>query len=120
MGSLQQDVFICLDCESTGLDIKSDRIIEIAAVRFTFDKVLASRETLVNPECPIPDESRAIHNISPEMVASKPVIKLVLPEFLKMVEGHIIVGHGIAFDIGLIAAEAERKSCKISLLTLFV
>ena len=116
MGSIQQDVFICLDCESTGLDIKSDRIIEIAAVRFTFDKILSSRETLVNPECPIPDESRAIHNISPEMVASKPTIKQVLPEFLKMVEGHIIMGHGIAFDLGLIAAEAERHGIPTKIL----
>ncbi len=111
MGSIQQDVFICLDCEATGLDIKSDRIVEIAAVRFTFDKILSSHETLVNPDCIIPAESMAIHNITQDMVASKPMIKQVLPEFLKMIEGHIIVGHGIGFDISLIAAEAER--CQI-------
>lgn len=116
MGSINKDVFICLDCESTGLDIKSDRIIEIAAVKFTFDQILESRETLINPECLIPEESRAIHNISQEMVASKPLIKQSLPEFLKMVDGHIIMGHGIGFDIGLIAAEADRAQIPTKIL----
>lgn len=108
MGQLRQDVFVCLDCESTGLDPSQDRIVEIAIARFTFDKVLQQFESLIDPECPIPQVSQDIHNISQEMVQGKPKIKEILPTLLQMIEGHIIVGHGIGFDIALIAAEAKR------------
>ena len=109
MGLIQQETFICLDCESTGLDPSQDRIVEIAAARFTFDKVLQQYESLINPGCEIPQTSQEIHKITQEMVENKPKIKDVLPQLLKMIEHHIIVGHGIGFDLALIAAEAERN-----------
>jgi DNA polymerase-3 subunit epsilon len=105
---MNEEVFVCLDCESTGLDPKTDRIIEIAVTRFTFDRIIHSYETLVNPECEIPKLSQDIHNISQAMIENKPKIGEVLPQILKMIEGHIIVGHGIGFDISLIASEAKR------------
>lgn len=108
MGLLNQEIFVCLDCESTGLDTSQDRIVEIAIARFTFDKILQQFESLIDPECSIPSTSQEIHNISQEMVAGKPKIREVLPDLLKMIDGHIIVGHGIGFDIALIAAEAKR------------
>ena len=115
MSSLQEEIFVCLDCESTGLNPDQDRIIEIAGARFTFEKVLQHVESLINPECDIPQTSQEIHKISKEMILDKPKIKEILPEFLKMIDGHILVGHGISFDIALIAAEAKRNQipCKI-------
>lgn len=108
MRQIRKEVFVCLDCESTGLEPSQDKIIEIAAARFTFDRILQDFETLVDPQCPIPETSQEIHKISQEMIAGKPKIMEVLPNFLKMIEGHILVGHGISFDIALIAAEAKR------------
>lgn len=106
MGLLNQEVFVCLDCESTGLDTANDRIVEIAVTRFTFEKIIQSYESLIDPECQIPQVSQDIHNISQEMIQGKPKIAEVLPTLLKMIEGHVLVGHGISFDIALIAAEA--------------
>ncbi|MDE3045097.1 MAG: DUF3820 family protein [Verrucomicrobiota bacterium] len=111
MGLMQDEVFVCLDCESTGLDPAEDRVVEIAVARFTLDKVLHQFESLVDPEREIPKISQDIHNISQEMITGKPKIGAVLPSLLKLIEGHIIVGHGIGFDIALIAAEAKR--CQI-------
>ncbi len=108
MGLIHQDVFICLDCESTGLDPQKDRMIEIAVARFTFDQILQTFESLVDPECEIPKVSQDIHNISSEMLQGKPKALQILPEVLKLIDGHILVGHGIGFDIALIAAEAKR------------
>jgi DNA polymerase-3 subunit epsilon len=105
---IHQDVFVCLDCESTGLDPEKDRMIEVAAAKFTFSQVLQTFETLVDPECDIPEASQEIHKISKEMLAGKPKAVQILPELLKMIDGHILVGHGIGFDIALIAAEAKR------------
>ncbi len=106
--NLNEEIFICIDCESTGLDPEKDRIIEVAAARFTFQEVLQQYETLIDPECPIPETSQEIHKISQEMIAGKPKVREVLPRLLEMVQGHIIVGHGIGFDVSLIASEAER------------
>ncbi|MDE3047742.1 MAG: DUF3820 family protein [Verrucomicrobiota bacterium] len=108
MGLIHQDIFVCLDCESTGLDPDKDRIVEIAVARFTFDHILQSFESLINPECEIPQVSQDIHKISSDMLQGKPKIAEVLPDLLKMIDGHVIVGHGIGFDIALIAAEAKR------------
>ncbi len=110
MGSLQQQIFVCVDCESTGLDPENDRIVEIAVARFTFDQILQQFETLTDPECAIPQISQDIHKISQEMVAGKPKIGAVLPQILQMIDKYVIVGHGIGFDIALIAAEARRSN----------
>lgn len=108
MRPIKKEIFVCLDCESTGLEPKQDRIVEIAGARFTFDKILQESESLIDPECLIPETSQDIHKISQDMVLGKPKIAQILPDFLKMIEGHILVGHGIGFDIALIAAEAKR------------
>ncbi len=115
MGLIRKDIFVCLDCESTGLLPDKDRIIEVAAARFTFDQILDEFETLVDPQCDIPETSQDIHKISKEMIEGKPKIAEVLPQLLRMISGHILVGHGIGFDIALIAAEAKRHQipCQI-------
>jgi DNA polymerase-3 subunit epsilon len=48
MGLIRKEIFVCLDCESTGLLPDKDRIIEIAVARFTFDQILQEFETLVD------------------------------------------------------------------------
>lgn len=108
MGLIRQETFICFDCETTGLDPKEDRIIEFAAVRFTLDKKLDSFETLINPGRPIPAASEAIHHISSEMVKDSPPLKDVLKEILSFVQGSIIVGHSVEFDIAILVENAKR------------
>lgn len=115
MASIENEVFVCLDCETTGLDANHDRVIEVAAVRFTVNGILDQFDTLINPECPIPETSIAIHNITPDMVASKPKIKEILPSVLNVIGNHIIVGHGIEFDIQLLINAAQRHNVTCSL-----
>lgn len=110
MGRLENETFVCLDCELTGLDLQQDRIIEVAAMRFTLDKVLDQFETLIDPECPIPELSISIHHITPEMVAGRPKIAEILPELLRFIGKDILIGHGIGFDIEMIALAADRAS----------
>lgn len=119
-------MFVCLDCESTGLDPKKDRIVEIAVAVFHFEKTEETFESLINPECEIPQTSQEIHKISQAMVVDQPKVAEVLPKILKMIGNHVIVGHGIGFDIALIAEEAKRfqipcqveKACLIDTLRL--
>jgi DNA polymerase-3 subunit epsilon len=111
MGLLKNEVFVCLDCETTGLVPETDKIIEIAVVLFNFDGIIKSYETLIDPECPISPESMAIHHITDEMVKGKPKIKDVLPTVIQLIGRHIIVGHGIPMDISFLVQSA--KSCEI-------
>lgn len=110
MSDLTKQKFVCIDCETTGLDVREDRVIEVAAMCFDFDTVYAEMESLINPECVIPESSIAIHHITADMVQGKPSIAQVLPELLKLVGNHIIIGHGIGFDIEILAVAADRHN----------
>ncbi|HSX38902.1 MAG TPA: DUF3820 family protein [Chlamydiales bacterium] len=116
MGLIRKDMFVCLDCESTGLQPHHDRIIEIAVARFSFDAILEEFESLVDPQCEIPETSQDIHKITQEMLQGKPKILDILPRVLQMIDGYVLIGHGIGFDIALIAAEAKRHQipCRIT------
>ncbi|MCI0382823.1 MAG: DUF3820 family protein [Chlamydiae bacterium] len=108
MKSIEEEIFICLDCETTGLDPVNDRIIEIAFTKFTFKEILHSYETLIDPECDIPAVSTEIHHITNEMVQSKPKIKEVLPHLFQSLDDAILVGHGISMDLAFLQSEAAR------------
>lgn len=108
MAEIDKQKFICIDCETTGLDAKQDRIIEVAVMCFDGQQIYAQMESLIDPECEIPETSIAIHHITPDMIYGKPTISQILPEILQLIGQHIIVGHGVGFDIDLLANAAER------------
>ncbi len=108
MPQLKTHTFVCVDCESTGLDPKEDRIIEVAAIKFTLEENLAEFESLVDPQVEIPANSIAIHHITQEMVQGKPTIDQVLGELFELIGPHPLVGHGIKYDIEILAHHAER------------
>ena len=115
MTLIDKDVFVCIDIEATGLEPMTDRIIEIAGIKFTFTKILDTFSTLIDPEVEIPKPSQYIHNISTDMVKGKPKIKEVLPDVLKFIDNHLIIGHGIKFDIDLIYNETKRAQIPTSI-----
>lgn len=112
---ISEAVFVCIDCETTGLDPEQDRIIEVAAAVFDSKTIFEQYEALIDPKRDIPETSIVFHGITVDMIAGKPHIEEVLPTLLKMVDDHIIIGHGVAFDIDVIARAAERAKmpCKI-------
>lgn len=113
--SIEDEIFICIDCESTGLDPKNDRIIEVAVAKFDLKTIHETYESLINPDCVIPETSIAIHHITQDMVEGKPFIKDVLKDLLKFIGRGIIVGHGVGFDIDLIATAAEKEAIHCTL-----
>ena len=117
MGLIRNERFVCVDCESTGLDPDSDAIIEVGAVCFTLDETLDTFETLIDPECTIPPESIAIHHITDEMVAGKPKIAAVLPKLLPFLDNATVIGHGVLFDLQLIENAAKRAQIPCHLAT---
>lgn len=108
MTLLGKQKFVCVDCETTGLDAAQDRIIEIAVICFDLEAIYTELESLIDPECPIPESSIAIHHITPVMIQGQPKIEDLLPAVLKIIDDHIIVGHGVGFDVEMIRRAAER------------
>lgn len=106
---LTNTVFVAFDIETTGLNQKTARIVEIGAVRFANGWVLASTNWLVNPGIPIPRGAQNIHGISDRDVAASPVFPAVYPAFTNFLSGAVLLAHNARFDTGVIAAEARRN-----------
>ena len=64
-----------IDLETTGINISTDRIVEIAIVKILPDGTRQVKRKLINPEMPIPPGSSAIHGITDDMVKEAPTFK---------------------------------------------
>lgn len=98
---------IYYDTETTGVNSKKDRIVEIAAYDPQEDRTFVE---LVNPEMPIPAEAAAIHGISDEMVANAPTFVEVGASFAEFCSGdvYLIAHNNDAFDIHFLKEEFSR------------
>src|SRR6266567_6162390 len=99
--------FVVLDTETTGLRPGPDRVIEVAAIRLRGGEVIDSFQSLVNPNRRLPPFIVQFTGITQEMVSKAPGGEQVFPDFLRFIEGAIIVGHNVGFDIGFLSHEAN-------------
>ncbi|WP_166268284.1 DNA polymerase III subunit epsilon [Marinobacter caseinilyticus] len=105
---------IVLDTETTGIDPnQGHRIIEIGCVE-VIERQLTGRHyhVYVNPEREIEAEALAVHGISNEFLADKPLFRDVAEEFFNFIEGGELVIHNAAFDVGFMDAEFARLNSK--------
>ncbi|MEX0808185.1 MAG: 3'-5' exonuclease [Dongiaceae bacterium] len=100
---------VALDCETTGLDTRRDRIVSIATVPIVAGRldVDAGFDRLVNPGCPIPARSTGVHGIRDEHVVAQPAFSAILPELAASLEEAVMLGHEIGFDAAMIRREAR-------------
>ncbi|WMI65861.1 3'-5' exonuclease [Aestuariibaculum sp. YM273] len=101
---------ICFfDLETTGVNITTDRIVEIAILKVHPNGKEESKRWLVNPTIPIPKEVTAIHGISDEDVADKPTFKEIAKEVYNLIKDSDLGGfNSNRFDIPLLAEEMLR------------
>lgn len=101
---------ICFfDLETTGTNIASDRIVEIAILKVYPNGNKESKTWLVNPEMPIPEESSAIHGITDDKVKNEPTFKQLSHDIFQLIRGCDLGGfNSNRFDIPLLAEELLR------------
>lgn len=106
----------CFDLETTGLNIASDRIVEISYYK-VFPNGTAEGKTLrINPEMHIPAEVTAIHGITDEDVQDAPTFKQVAADLAQVFRDADMVGYNSNhFDIPLLAEEFLRAGVNIDL-----
>jgi ATP-dependent DNA helicase DinG len=94
--------FVALDLETTGLSPRLDRMIEVGAVRFRGDEVLATFQSLVRPEVGIPRAVQELTGIRDADVASAPRPEQVLAELINFVADSPVVAHSGNFDLSFL------------------
>lgn len=101
---------ICFfDLETTGINIATDRIVEIAILKVFPNGNKESHTWRVNPTIPIPATTSAIHGITDEMVANEPTFKELAPKVFQLIKDCDLGGYNSnRFDIPLLAEELLR------------
>jgi DNA polymerase-3 subunit epsilon/CBS domain-containing protein len=101
---------VAVDIIGTALDSRAARIIQVAALKIKGQQLLDDQvyETLVNPGVPIPRDSSAAHGLGDDDVASAPGFASVVAVLDHFIDGGILVGHNVDYDLTLLRTEHER------------
>jgi DNA polymerase-3 subunit epsilon len=98
-----------IDLETTGINLSTDRIVEIAIVKILTDGKKIVKRKLINPEIPISEISRDLHGITDEMVKDAPTFRQVANEIKQFLDNCDLAGYNSnRFDIPLLAEEFLR------------
>lgn len=104
-----------IDLETTGTNLATDRIVELAIVRVSPEGVSTVKRKLINPLLPIPKGASDIHGITNEMVKDAPTFKQVANEVKQFIENSDLAGYNSnRFDIPMLVEEFLRAGMDFS------
>jgi len=96
-------LLVAIDLETTGTDPNTDRIMEVAAVKFEGRRIVDTFQRLVNPYCVIPYRIRVLTGISQSEVDKAPPLATVLAELTAFIGSNPVVGHNVSFDLAFLS-----------------
>jgi DNA polymerase-3 subunit epsilon len=98
-----------IDLETTGMNLGTDRIVEIAIVKIHPDQKKIVKRKLINPEMPISVNSAEVHGITNDMVKDAPTFRQVANEIKQFIENADLAGYNSnRFDVPMLAEEFLR------------
>lgn len=100
--------YVVVDLEMTGLHPKTDRILEIGAVKVENGHYSGAFHQMVNPHIELSEEVTGLTGITPELAESGCEAEAAVTEFCKFAEGFPLVGHNIIFDYSFL------KQCSVN------
>ena len=101
---------VSLDLETTGLDVRNERIVQIAVVVVNVrdNDMTTAFDSLIAPGIPIPINSTGIHGISDSDVADAPCFIDINEDLHDAIGNSVIIGHHIGFDLAVLHHESVR------------
>ncbi|MDX5361652.1 MAG: DUF294 nucleotidyltransferase-like domain-containing protein [Alphaproteobacteria bacterium] len=101
---------VVMDTETTGLDVRQDRIVQIGALRMRGGDILDGHalELVLDPGVPIPQIATRIHGLADADVSGKPGFASAVRDLRDFIGDSVVVGHSIHFDLALLRHEARR------------
>ncbi len=114
--NLDRDL-IFFDIEATGLNVATDRILQIAMIKYPKDgKATQELSMLINPGIPISLEAMLVHGISPKDVANKPTFIQVAPKLREFIGNADFAGYNSnRFDIPMLMEEFARAGIELDM-----
>lgn len=104
------DTYVSIDLETTGLNPKRDRIIEIGAIRVEKGEITGEFSTYVNPGRKLEERITALTGIRNEDLEDAPELDEIFPELLEFLGDLSLLGHRILFDYSFLKkAAVDRK-----------
>lgn len=105
---LAQLPIVIFDFETTGLDTRTARIIEIGAIKYINRKEVERFSFLINPGVFISTEITKVTGITNDMLEDQPSFELILPKFHDFLRGCVGLAHNAEFDVGMLYHESNR------------
>ena len=99
-----EDEFVAIDCETTGLNVRTDDVIAIAAIKIRGNHILTSDhfEAIVRPESDMRAEAIKIHRLRQSDVEQAPLIWKNVRSFLQFIGGRPLIGYYVDFDVAML------------------
>ena len=108
-GALTEE-FVAFDLETTGLNSREDKIIEIGAVIMKDGKEVDRFQTFVDPHQKLQGITTELTGITDAMLKGAPSIEEVLPQFIRFVGDRVLVAHNADFDTGFIRTACAKQN----------
>ena len=105
-----EDEYVSLDCETTGLNVRSDDIISIGAVRIKGNRIMSSErlELLVQPQGNVSAESIRVHRLREMDVADGLPVEEAMRQLIHFIGSRPLVGYYLEFDVAMINRTLKR------------
>lgn len=98
------DEWVALDCETTGLNVRTDEIVSIGAVRIVGNRILTSErlELLIKPQGDVAAESIRVHRLRKRDLAEGVPIEQAVQSLLHFIGSRPLVGYYLEFDVAML------------------
>lgn len=109
LNAVQHGTLIIFDCETTGIEPLEDDIIELAAYKIHKGELVETFHRYLKPRMPV-GRSVYVHGLTNKFLAENgEEPQIVLQDFMKFIDGGMLVGHNVVFDIRMLESACSRN-----------
>ncbi|MGC8907175.1 MAG: 3'-5' exonuclease [Desulfomonilaceae bacterium] len=102
--SIEDYDIVCFDTELTGLNLRTDQIVSIGAIRIRDLRIVAGDSffAYLRPTRDLPKVSTLVHRITPQQIERAPKAAEVLPRFVEYCSNSVLLGHYVVIDLAFL------------------